>query len=129
MTYFCPAYSFEVELANYAKAAGSPHISKLYYVVMHKDADRGILIEWLPTESLNNVRLTPSDKCAASACLLDALSDLETREYYPQDLKLPNILFSHDRRMVHIVDLGNGVTQSMYRVESEWRLLHGNANA
>ena len=120
MIYFCSAYSFEVELANYTKAAGSPHIPKLYYIVTHKNADRGILMEWLPTESLNNVRLTPSNKCAASACLLDALSDLETREYYPQDLKLPNILFSRDRRTVHIVDLGNGVTEGMYRVESEW---------
>jgi len=129
MTYFSEAFSFEIELANYAKAAGSQYIPNLCYIVTHKDVNRGMLIEYLPSESLHNVLLAPSEKYAASAYLLDALSDLETREYYPQDLKLPNILFSRDRRMVHIVDLGTGVTEGMYREGSEWRLLHGNANS
>jgi serine/threonine protein kinase len=88
-----------------------------------------MLIEYLPSESLDNVPLTPSEKYAASAYILDALSDLESRGYYPQDLKLPNILLSHDSQMVHIVDLGNGITEGMFRVGSEWRLLQGNTDS
>ena len=129
MTYFSLAYSFEVELANYTKTAGSPYIPNVCYVVTHKDINRGMLIEYIPSESLSNVRLTRWGKYAASAYTLDALSDLEMHKYYPQDLKLPNILFSHDTRMVHIVDLGNGVIEGMYRIGSERRLPHGNTKS
>jgi len=103
MTYFSLAYSFEVELANYTKTAGSPYIPNVCYVVTHKDINRGMLIEYIPSESLSNVRLTRWGKYTASAYTLDALSDLEMHKYYPQDLKLPNILFSHDRRMVKVL--------------------------
>ena len=57
--------------------------------------------------------------------ILDALNDLESRGYYPQDLKLPNILLSADKRSLYVIDLGAGLTEGMYRAESERAILQG----
>lgn len=119
------AHSFEFEITNYGKTVGSPYLLKLHYIVTYKDVNRGLLIEYASSKSLAHVRLTPSEIYSIIVLLLDALCDLEARGYYPQDLKLPNILVSDDKRLLHIVDLGSGLTEGMYRLESERSVLRG----
>ena len=54
---------------------------------------------------------------------MDALTDLEARGYYPQDLKLSNLLLDSKKRELHVIDLGSGLTTGKYRPESERSIL------
>jgi len=47
--------------------------------------------------------------------------------YDPQDLTLPNVLWV-DKQVLHIIDLGAGVTEGMYQVESARFILQGKMN-
>lgn len=119
------SHSFECEVENYEKAAGSPYLVKLRYIVTYRDVNRGLLFEYVSSESLADVQLTLSESYSVIVLLLSALCDLEARGYYPQDLKLPNILLSNDKKTLQIVDLGSGLTDGMYRPESERNILRG----
>jgi serine/threonine protein kinase len=119
------AHSFEFEITNYEKTVGSPYLMKLHYIVTYKDVNRGLLFEYASSKSLAHIRLTPSEVYSIIMLLLNTLCDLEACGYYPQDLKLPNILVSDDKRLLHIVDLGSGLTEGMYRLESERSILRG----
>lgn len=119
------AHSFEFEITNYEKTVGSPYLMKLHYIVTYKDVNRGLLFEYSSSKSLAHIRLTPSEVYSIIVLLLDALCDLEARGYYPQDLKLANILLSDDKRILKIVDLGSGLTEGMYRPGSERSILRG----
>jgi len=117
--------SFEFEVRNYEKTRGSSYVPALHYIVTHKAVNRGLLIEYLPSEPLHNMQLAPSEKYRIINLILDALTDLEARGYYPQDLKLPNLLLDSEKRKLHVVDLGSDLTRGMYRPESEATIIGG----
>jgi len=121
--------SFESEINNYQKTLGSPYLATFHAIVTHKDLNRGILLRYVSSKSLDSAQLTPSEKYTVVGLLLTALSDLEAHGYYPQDLKLSNILLSDDKRVLHVVDLGAGVTEGMYRVDSVRRILLDKMNS
>jgi serine/threonine protein kinase len=108
--------------------AHSPYLVNFHTIVTCKDLNRGILLRYVSSKSLENIQLTPSEKYTVIGLLLTALSDLEERGYYPQDLKLSNILFSDDKWVLHIVDLGSGVTEGMDQVKSLRSILQDKMN-
>jgi serine/threonine protein kinase len=129
MTVDSTPHSFVSEIGNYKKNAGSPSLPKFHSIITHNGVNRGILIEYLSSKSLDNAQLTLSEKYAVIGLLLNALTDLEARGYYPQDLKLSNILLSNDKRVLHIIDLGSGITRGMHRVSSWRRISQGKMNS
>jgi serine/threonine protein kinase len=125
MTPACTSLSFKCEAQNYTKAAGSPYMASLFAVVTVKSENRGILIEFVDGTSLDEVvtSLTTAERYSITRLILEAVKDLESRGYYPQDLKCNNILWDKDR--ITIIDLGGGLTLGMYRPEAEWDILQG----
>lgn len=123
MTVSTTFYSFALEIENYEKTLGSPYLARLHYVVTHKGVNRGLLIEYLYSQSLNDIQLSSSEKYIIIGLILDALTDLEARGYYPQDLKLSNLLLDSKNRTLHVIDLGSGLTMGMYRPESERKIM------
>lgn len=117
--------SFEVEIQNYERTSDSPFVPKLYNVVTQHGENRGLLIEFISSPVLAEVQLTKSDKYLATKLILDALTDLEKRGYYPQDLKCCNLLIDSENQKLDIIDLGCGLTPGMYRPEAENDILMG----
>ena len=73
----------------------------------------------------DEAKLTEADKYMTTQLILDMVADMESRGYYPQDLKCSNLLLDIKKRKLHLIDLGAGITRGMYRPEAESNILRG----
>lgn len=127
MTASSTRYSFEVEIQNYSRTLDSPFVPKLHYIVTHREENRGFLIEFIHSSALDEAQLTVPERYSATKSLLEAVTDLEKRGYYPVDLKCSNLLLDKNQK-VYVIDLGVGFTPGMYRPEAEEHIMRGGIN-
>jgi len=111
--------SFNIEVNNYAKIGDSPYVPHLAAIITKNDENRGLLLSAIDGNDLSQLTLTLNDKWSITAQLLHALVDLESRSYFPQDLKPQNIMLRHVDKSLVIIDLGDGRTEGYYHVRSE----------
>ena len=70
-------------------------------------------------DDLSEAALTVHQKFDVTIKLLQGLVDLESRLYFPQDLKLENIMIRHIDSSLVIIDLGDGRTPGYFRDRSQ----------
>ena len=127
MTASSTRYSFKVEIQNYFGASHSPFVPKLHYVVRHRKENRGLLIKFIESSALDKLKLTVQEKYSTTKSILEAVTDLEKRRYYPLDLKCSNLLLDENHRL-YVIDLGVGFMPGMYRPEAEENIMQGKIN-
>ena len=110
MTPNCFPASFNIEVNNYTKLGDSPYVPDLVAVITKNNENRGLLLSAIDGDDLSELTLTLIDKWSVTAKLLHALVDLESRSYFPQDLKPGNIMLRSVDRSLVIIDLGDGLT-------------------
>ena len=109
MTASSTQYSFEAEIQNYSRISQSPFVPKLHYVVRHREENRGLLIEFIESSALDELELTVPEKYSTTKSILEAVTDLEKRGYYPLDLNSSNPLSDENRRL-YVIDLEVGLS-------------------
>lgn len=77
-----------------------------------------------PTQTLAEITPANFERYAITRSILEAILDLEKYRYYPQDLKCSNIMLGENHDL-HIIDLGGGLTEGMYRLEAKDDILQG----
>jgi hypothetical protein len=118
MTPNCFPASFNIEVNNYTKLGDSPYVPDLVAVITKNNENRGLLLSAIDGDDLSELRLTLNDKWSVTAKLLHVLVDLESRSYFPQDLKPGNIMLRSVDKSLVIIDLGDGLTEGYYRDRS-----------
>lgn len=116
MDFFSCASSFEFEIKNHHLVSGSRFVPKLWSIVRQDHHNRGLLLEFIDGANLSELS-TNSDGMqlrSITASILELVADLETRGYYPQDLKCSNLVSRQRDRSLFVVDLGSGFTHGMH---------------
>lgn len=110
--------SFNVEVNHYTKIGDSPYVPTLVAVVTINNENRGLLLDAIDGDDLSELTLTLDDKWNVTGKLLEALVHLESRSYFPQDLKPGNIMLRRVDKSLVVIDLGDGRTEGYYRDQS-----------
>src|SRR5277367_4474423 len=111
--------SFTIEVVNYTKVKGSPYVPELIAIVTIDSENRGLLISKIEGDCLSDLILTTEEKWSVTSKLLNALEDLISRSYFPQDLKPENLMIHRSDQSIAIIDLGDGRTDYFYRDTSK----------
>lgn len=118
MTPYSFTEPFNIEVNNYRKVGESCYVPKLVGAVNRNNEIRGFLLSAIDGDDLSELTLTVDEKLDVTIKLLQALVDLESRSYFPQDLKPENIMIRHVDKSLAIIDLGDGRTPGYYRDRS-----------
>ena len=118
MTPYSNPTSFSTEVNNHVKIGDSPYVPRLVAIITKNNENRGLLLTAIDGDDLSKLTLTLSDKWNVTDNLLHALLHLESRSYFPQDLKPANIIRRRADMSVAIIDLGDGHTEGYYRDRS-----------
>ena len=120
MGYLSQPSSFATEIKNHQQVLGSRFVPKLYNVVTHNGANRGLLLEFVDGNNLSDLSspIGPAERYHITSLILAAIEDFESRGYYPQDLKCANIVLRDHDKSLFIVDLGDGFSEGMYLEEA-----------
>ena len=110
--------SFNIEVNNYTKVGNSPYVPNLVAIITKNNENRGLLLSAIDGDDLSELTLTLNDKWSVTAKLLHVLVHLESRSYFPQDLKPENIMLRCVDKSLVIIDLGDGRTEGYYRDRS-----------
>lgn len=125
MTPYSNPTSFSIEVNNHVKIGESLYVPRLVAITTKNNENRGLLLTVIDGDDLSKLTLTLSDKWNVTDSLLHALLHLESRSYFPQDLKPANIILRRADMSVVIIDLGDGYTEGYYRDCSSSGLVKG----
>jgi serine/threonine protein kinase len=120
MNYLSHPSSFENEIRHHQRVLGTRFVPRLCNVVTVNGKNRGLLLEFIDGDNLSDLAssLNHSQLYPITAAILEAISDFETRGYYPQDLKCANMVLRNSDRSLFVVDLGGGFSEGMHMREA-----------
>ena len=97
MNYLSNPSSFEYEIMHHHRVCGSGFIPRLCNVTSN-GKNRGLLLEFIDGEILSEFSGTcnHSQLYSITGMILEAITDLEMRGYYPEDLKCANIVLRQE---------------------------------
>lgn len=120
MNYLSQPSSFEYEILHHQRVCGTSFVPRLCNVVTSHGKNRGLLLEFIDGDNLSELSgiVDRSTLYSITATILEAITDLEMRGYYPQDLKCANVVMRHSDKSLFVVDLGDGFSEGMHLQES-----------
>jgi serine/threonine protein kinase len=130
MSHHRESRSFEQEVAVYCKISGSQYIPEFLGVTKEDGFFRGFLIQRIPGENLvMDESVNDDDRLELAVNIIRALRDLESRGYYPQDLKCYNIIRKKGSNDVGLIDFGEGITLGWCDPETQEKVNRGEITA
>ena len=120
MGYISQPSSFEQEIMHHKKVFGCCFVPRLYNVVTFNGENRGLLLEFIDGKNLSDLSssIDRIQLYRTSAKILEAVEELESHGYYPQDLKCANIVLRNLDMSLFVVDLGGGFSEGMHLKEA-----------
>lgn len=126
--------TFETEVWNYRRLAGVAGVPVLRAVVKKEGLIQGILITHIEGPDLwqavaDNVFTDESALLDITYKIIRIAANLETHNFYHEDLKCSNIIWNRSTGDIYFIDLAGGLTSGMYREERSSSIAFNGPNA
>jgi hypothetical protein len=134
MTKDSSQHEFEVEVERYQLLKGTQGVPVFKGVVQRDGILQGFLVSYIDGKDLWTI-VTQKAKIGEEVLLditrriIEVGIELETREFYHQDLKCQNIVRRERHGEIFFIDFGPGMTEGMYRQQRGTVIRRNKANA